>query len=105
MYGTTTQRSEAVRIRGSNPNPNIALWEIIIGRKDPDPSIQWLKALGADVLIVSNDRRIREGQISRFIEEPYKFQGALPVLYDDHKGDVIYQVPRRYAESRSACAG
>jgi hypothetical protein len=27
---------------------------------------------------------------------PEKFAGVLPVLYDDHKGNVIYQVPRRW---------
>ena len=77
-----------------NPNPDIALWEVIIGRSDPNPSIQWLKALGADVLIV-NDKTSQDKY--RDISDPDKFRGALPVLYDDHSGDVIYRVPRRYS--------
>ena len=27
---------------------------------------------------------------------PEKFAGVLPVLYDDHQGNVIYRVPRRW---------
>ena len=27
---------------------------------------------------------------------PHKLEGVLPVLYDDHQGNVIYRIPRRY---------
>jgi hypothetical protein len=76
-----------------NPNPGIAMWEIILGRKDPELSVPWLKALGADVLIV-NDKHSQDEY--RDINDPDRFRDLLPVLYDDHRGDVIYDVPRRY---------
>jgi hypothetical protein len=31
---------------------------------------------------------------------PEKFAGVLPVLYDDHQGNVIYRVPRRWPAPR-----
>ncbi len=76
-----------------NPNPGIAMWEIILGRRDPELSVPWLKALGADVLIV-NDKHSQDEY--RDINDPDRFRDLLPVLYDDHRGDVIYDVPRRY---------
>ncbi len=33
----------------------------------------------------------------RDFERPYKFAGILPILFDDHQGNVVYQVPRRYS--------
>jgi hypothetical protein len=49
--------------------------------------------LGVDALIV-NDGRSQE-MYHDFVH-PYKFNGVLPVLYDDGQGNVIYKVPRRY---------
>jgi hypothetical protein len=69
-----------------------ALWEITLG-SNPEMAVRWLTALGSDAVIVT-DKQSRE--IYHDFSFPYKFQGVLPVLYDDHQGDVIYQVPRRY---------
>ncbi len=60
---------------------------------DPDLAVRWLTALGADAVIVPFKQ---SQEVFREYRFPYKFNGALPVLYDDHQGNVIYQVPRRY---------
>lgn len=76
-----------------NPNTLAAVWENREGT-DPAQSIRWLKALGADAIIVSDSR---SPDAYHDFQHPAKFAGALPVLFDDQQGDVIYQVPRRYA--------
>ena len=58
----------------------------------PELAVRWLTALGADAVIVSTSSR---RDLPR-LPVPAKFAGVLPVLYDDHRGNVIYQVPRRY---------
>jgi hypothetical protein len=70
----------------------LAGWELTLG-SNPEMSVRWLTALGADAVIVS-DKQSQE--IYHDFQLPGKFAGVLPVLYDDHKGNVIYQVPRRY---------
>ena len=69
-----------------------AQWELTMG-SDPEMAVRWLTALGADAVIVSDKQSQEVYHDFRF---PYKFAGVLPVLYDDHQGNVIYQVPRRY---------
>ena len=69
-----------------------ANWEILMGPK-PELGVRWLTALGADAVIVS-DKSSQE--IYHDFTHPAKFSGVLPVLYDDHVGNVIYRVPRRY---------
>jgi hypothetical protein len=70
----------------------LAGWELTLG-SNPEMSVRWLTALGADAVIVS-DKQSQE--IYHDFQLPGKFAGVLPVLYDDHQGNVIYQVPRRY---------
>ena len=74
-----------------NPNVTRALWEETLGN-DPDLSVRWLQSLGADAVIVSDSH---SQDAYHDFKYPYKFAGVLPVLYDDHAGDVIYGVPRR----------
>ena len=69
-----------------------AQWEIHVG-PDPELAVCWLRALGADAVIVS-DKHSQE--MYHDFQIPAKFAGVLPVLYDDGQGNVIYQVPRRY---------
>lgn len=76
----------------TNPNTLTAVWENRDGT-DPDHSVRWLKALGADAVIVSDSRSLDAYHDFR---NPLKFAGVLPVLFDDHQGNVIYRVPRRY---------
>ncbi|HVY93188.1 MAG TPA: methyltransferase domain-containing protein [Bryobacteraceae bacterium] len=75
-----------------NPNPNIATFEFRAG-PDAANSVRWLKALGADAIIVSDSH---SQDAYHDFQYPYKFANVLPVLFDDHQGDVIYGVPRRY---------
>jgi hypothetical protein len=67
-------------------------WEIVLGDK-AEPSIAWMKLTGVDAVVVMDKTSQEEYHDYLF---PEKFKGKLPVLFDDHKGNVIYRVPRRY---------
>ena len=67
-------------------------WELAWGN-DPQPSVLWLTALGADAVIAPFPQSQEPYHDFKF---PAKFTGILPVLYDDHQGNVIFQVPRRF---------
>ncbi|HTS27271.1 MAG TPA: hypothetical protein VMH81_15445 [Bryobacteraceae bacterium] len=69
-----------------------AQWEINLGPKI-EPTILWLQAMGADAICVP-DKRSQE--VFKDFEYPQKFEGVLPVLFDDHQGNVLYKVPRRF---------
>jgi hypothetical protein len=75
-----------------NGTLSLAQWQItrdVSAGRD----IQWLQAVGADVVVV-HQRGSQE--IFQEFTSPAKFAGRLPVLYDDAQGDVIYRVPRRF---------
>jgi hypothetical protein len=75
-----------------NPIVQDAQWDISQG-SDPASLLLWLRALGADAFYFA-------GPTS---EEPYKDLkhperfAAVPVLFDDGQGNVLYGIPRRYA--------
>ncbi len=75
-----------------NPASKTPQWEIALGDK-AEPSINWMKLTGVDAVVVMDKTSQEEYHDYVF---PEKFKGKLPVLYDDHKGNVIYRVPRRY---------
>ncbi len=75
-----------------NSRVYMAQWQILLG-ENPEPAILWLQALGADAVIV-HDKESKE-QYHDFVH-PRKFAGVLAVLYDDHEGNYIYRVPRRF---------
>ena len=75
-----------------NPHVMEAQWEVLLG-PNPELGVRWLATLGADAVIVTSPQ---SQEIYHDFKFPGKFAGILPVLYDDHQGDVIYQVPRRY---------
>lgn len=68
------------------------VWEIQAG-ETAEPAIRWLQAFGADAIIV-HDKNSEE--IYHDFVYPEKYAGALPVLYNDGAGNVIYRVPRRF---------
>jgi hypothetical protein len=70
-----------------------AQWETNLG-KESRPAVLWMQAMGADALYVSDQRSQEE--YHDFVY-PQKFSGALPVLYDDGSGNVLYGIARRYA--------
>lgn len=59
-----------------------------------DLAVLWLKALGTDAIEVPG-----RGSPDPYLDfaHPDKFRGALPVLYDDGHGTVIYGVQRLHA--------
>jgi hypothetical protein len=75
-----------------NPVVEDAQWAISQG-SDPASLLLWLRALGVDAFYFA-------GPTS---EEPYKDLGhperfaAVPVLFDDGQGNLLYGIPRRYA--------
>jgi hypothetical protein len=69
-----------------------AHWQITQGDR-ADIAIAWLQALGVDAVIVPNKE---SEEIYHDYSHPEKFAGALPEVYNDHKGVIIYRVPRRY---------
>jgi len=69
-----------------------AQWEINLG-PNAEPSVLWLQAMGADSVYVA-DKTSQE--IFKDFQYPLKFNGVLPVIFDDRQGNIIYKVPRRY---------
>ena len=69
-----------------------ANWEITQGT-DANAAILWLQALGAGAVIVpyKNSQEVYHDYV-----HPEKFQGVLPAIFDDHQGNVIYGVHRRF---------
>jgi hypothetical protein len=62
---------------------------------DFDPALNWMLAFGVDAIIV-HDKTSQE--VYHDYADPRRFAGRLPVLLDDHAGDVIYRVPRRFPD-------
>jgi hypothetical protein len=75
-----------------NDRVEVAQWEITQGG-NIEPTLLWLQDLGVDAAYV-DDQRSQE--IYHDYGHPEKFAGAAPLLYDDHKGNFIYGIPRRY---------
>jgi len=75
-----------------NPLCAFPQWHVTMGEA-AEPSLLWLKAVGADAVIVSDRTSQEEYHDHQF---PRKFAGVLPVLFDDRQGNVIYGVPRRW---------
>jgi hypothetical protein len=69
-----------------------AQWEINLGEKGA-PSILWMQDLGVDTVFVSDEK---SQEVYKDFMHPRKFEGALPVIFDDHAGNRIYRIPRRY---------
>jgi hypothetical protein len=68
------------------------LWQIFMGDK-ADLAVLWLQAMGTSAIEVADKRSVEPYQN---YSHPEKFQGALPVLYDDAHGTRIYRVPRTF---------
>lgn len=77
-----------------NLNTAPAHYAIVRGQ-DPQPAILWLQALGAGTVVV-HDKNSEE-KFHDF-EFPAKFEGVLKKLFDDGKGNRVYEVPRRYPD-------
>ncbi len=75
-----------------NPKVVPPVWQAYLG-PEPELSIRWFQITGVDAVIV-NGKNSRE--FYKDFQFPDKFNGKLPVLYDNGRGDTIYGVPRRY---------
>jgi hypothetical protein len=69
-----------------------ASWQILRDER-PNLAVLWLQALGTSAVVVP-DRASPEPYHD--YAKPEKFQGLLPVLYDDGHGTLVYRVPRVY---------
>lgn len=67
-------------------------WEINLG-EDPQLSIAWFQLLGVDLVAVHGPQ---SEESYKDFQYPKKFDGVLPVVYDDGKDNRIFEVPRRY---------
>lgn len=67
-----------------------AIWQITRGDR-PEPAILWLQALGTDAMVVPDTN---SPEVYHDFSLPHKFRGALPAIYDDGKGTVVYRVAR-----------
>jgi hypothetical protein len=69
-----------------------AQWEINLAPK-PQASILWMQCLGVDATYVS-DKNSQE--MFKDTTYPMKYDGLLDVVFDDHAGNRIFRIPRRY---------
>lgn len=67
-------------------------WRLVLG-EDARTDILWLQSFGVDNLVV-NDKTSALPLCD--FEHPHKYKGALPVLWEDGKGNWIYGVPRKH---------
>jgi hypothetical protein len=75
-----------------NPVVQPLAWRIM-GEPNPEDGIAWMNSMGIDAVIV-HDKESEE--IYHDIQHPKKFDGLLPVVFDDGKGNRVYRNPRRY---------
>lgn len=75
-----------------NPVVQPATWRLG-GDEDARYCILWMLATGVDAAIV-HDEKSKEHYHD--VVHPRKFDGLLPVVYDDGQGNRIYKVPRRW---------
>jgi hypothetical protein len=61
---------------------------------DPHLDIAWMQAFGVDQVMV-NDKTSALPIVD--FEHPHKYQGVLPVLWEDGQGNWIYAIPRKHA--------
>jgi hypothetical protein len=69
-----------------------AEWQVLLG-DNADLSIAWLHALGVDAVIENGPQ---SQELYHDFQHPGKFADKLSVLFDNHAGDIIYGVPRRF---------
>jgi len=62
---------------------------------DPAPAILLLRAFGVGAIVVHDET---SQEVYHSFAHPKKFDGVLRTLYDNSKGDTIYEVPRRFPQ-------
>jgi hypothetical protein len=69
-----------------------AQWQVLLGDQ-ADISVEWMRCLGVDAVAVNGPD---SKEMYHDFKQPRKFAGKLPVLFDNHQGDIVYGVPRRF---------
>lgn len=80
----------------SNPQVIPAQWQVRLAEQG-ETSVEWLRAMGADLVIVHEENSKERYHDFR---NPKKFQGRLPVIFNDGEGNLVYRVPRRAGLAR-----
>ncbi|MGH9720478.1 MAG: hypothetical protein ACRD8O_09710 [Bryobacteraceae bacterium] len=75
-----------------NHTINLAYLRVMLD-ESAERAIHWMQTFGVDLVIV-HDQRSQE--LYKDFVNPRKFDGAMPVVYDNGAGDAIYLVPRRW---------
>ena len=95
-YWYTTWRDVA-ELTGSSAQgmgsimPALVDWQLSM-LNDAERDIAWMVAMGTDAIIT---HEAGSQEIYHDMQQPRKFMGKLPVIYD-RDGDIIYRVPRRF---------
>ncbi|GAB4357665.1 MAG: hypothetical protein OHK0021_01950 [Bryobacter sp.] len=69
-----------------------AQWEATMG-EETRTAIAWYQTLGVDLVVTSGPE---SEDVYKDFQNPRKFDGFAQKLYDDGKGNRIYEIPRRY---------
>jgi hypothetical protein len=67
-------------------------WKMVIGN-DPAVDTRWMQAYGVDNLVVNDKTSVLP---YADFEHPQKYIDVLPVLWQDGKGNWIYEIPRKH---------
>lgn len=67
-------------------------WRAVIS-PEPHLDIAWMQALGVDQVMI-NDKTSKLPIVD--FEHPMKYQGVLPVIWEDGEGNWIYAIPRKH---------
>ncbi|MCA2971280.1 MAG: hypothetical protein INH43_22400 [Acidobacteriaceae bacterium] len=67
-------------------------WTTVLGNESK-AALLWLQATGNDLIVMNDAKSALPIQDFEF---PHRFDGTLPVVYDDGKGNWIHEIPRRW---------
>jgi hypothetical protein len=76
-----------------DPTIEQSRWELKLGAST-ETSVLWLQCLGIDAVYAADARSQEAFKETAY---PQKYDGVLPVLFDNQAGDRLFRVPRRYA--------
>jgi hypothetical protein len=76
-----------------NLNTTAAYYQAAAGT-NVEVAVAWLKAMGTGAVIVHDKT---SAEIFHDYAAPEMYEGILPKVYDDHAGNRIYRVPRRFS--------
>jgi hypothetical protein len=69
-----------------------AQWEIVLG-EDGERGMRWMQLLGVDLVAVHGPK---SKEWYKDFQYPTKFDGRMPVVFDDGEDNRIFEIPRKY---------